>query len=753
MERRVILESPLGAQLQFRRLLGQEKISELFEFDIDAVSERGSIDPHQMLGQHVSLRVETDGGGERYLDGVVTRFGMQGMDQRKNHFYKMRVKPWLWLASRKSDFRIFQFMTVPDIIAQVLQPYGHPFEMRLSGHYREWEYCVQYDESDAAYVMRLMEHEGIYFYHTHELGQHTLVLADDVVGSHQPIPGAERIIYYPAEILSGGDEECIYAWSVAQEIDSGRHYNDDYDFKKPLAELSNMRQNPPGHAHDAHEHYMWPGGYTEFGDGENYARINLERQLSPHTVMSGISNHRRIALGHTFHLHNYPREDQNQQYLLTSVHYEFEENARVSQGRAGKGTAQGAQGTPVAQIAHSADPSDPFGATVGSPLAPTLSEHPGSVQRIRINAHPTSRVYRPQRKTTKPRPHTQTAVVVGPPGEEIWVDEFGRIKVQFHWDRIGAFNEHSSCWIRVSQPWAGTNFGGVFLPRIGQEVMVDFINGDIDYPIVTGRVYNAMNMPPWRLPANATQSGFLTRSSKGGAPGPGMRDGPGDANAIRFEDKKGAEQLWIHAQLNQLTEVEHDEDKWVGHDRRKTIDRDETNVIHRDRTETVDNNEKITVHNNRDERVDHNETVSIGDNWSQSTGQYKTESVGIGYTQTTGIFKVVNMGVAYNVNVGATTITHTGLVRVDSVGDDWSRTVGKNRTASVGENEGLSVGKDRAVSVACNDNLIVGETLKIKARKIEIGADEEIIINCGASTIRLTPAVIEVLSPLDKLNC
>ena len=354
MERRVILESALGEKLQFRRLVGQEKLSELFEFDIDAVSDIGTIDPHELLGTHVSLRVETDGGGERFLDGVVTRFGMQGMDQRKNNFYKMRVKPWLWLASRKTDFRIFQFMTVPDIIAEVLAPYGHPFELRLSGNYREWEYCVQYDESDAAYVQRLMEHEGIYFYHTHDLGQHTLVLADDVVGSHNPIPGAERIIFYPAEILSGGDEECIYAWSVAQEIQSGRHYNDDYDFNKPAAELSNMRQTPDGHAQDGHEQYMWPGGYTEFGDGENYARVNLERQLSPHTVMSGVSNHRRLALGHTFNLYNYPREDQNQQYLLTSVHYEFEENARVSQGRAGKG---------VAQIAQSADPNDPFGAT------------------------------------------------------------------------------------------------------------------------------------------------------------------------------------------------------------------------------------------------------------------------------------------------------------------------------------------------------------------------------------------------------
>ncbi|AVS86776.1 type VI secretion system tip protein VgrG, partial [Paracidovorax avenae] len=213
---------------------------------------------------------------------------------------------------------------------------------------------------------------------------------------------------------------------------------------------------------------------------------------------------------------------------------------------------------------------------------------------------------------------------------EIWTDEYGRIKVQFHWDRLGAMDENSSCWMRVATSWAGSGFGAISIPRIGQEVIVDFLNGDPDYPIVTGSVYNAANMPPWALPGNATQSGIKTKSSKGGAFGDGMKNGAGDANAIRFEDKKGAEQVWLHAQKDQLIEVENDEDHWVGQDRRKTIDRDETNVIHRDRTETVDRDEKITVHgwrteevdgdetitihSNRKERVDHNETISIGDN-------------------------------------------------------------------------------------------------------------------------------------------
>ncbi|WP_415842444.1 type VI secretion system tip protein TssI/VgrG, partial [Paracidovorax anthurii] len=278
-----------------------------------------------------------------------------------------------------------------------------------------------------------------------------------------------------------------------------------------------------------------------------YTRLHMEEGLAARERARAELNKRSIAPGYTIALENYPRGDQNRQYLVTSVRYRLEENVQASQGTGGVGQTQG-----------------------------------GSVQKFSMQVHPTSLPYRPQLST--PRPRTtgpQTAVVVGPAGEEIWTDEYGRVKVQFHWDRIGAMDEHSSCWVRVSTSWAGPGFGAVFTPRIGMEVIVDFLNGDPDYPIILGCVYNAANMPPWELPGNATQSGIKTKSSKGGAFGDGMKNGAGDANALRFEDKKGAEQLWLHAQKDQLTEVENDEDKWVGQDRRKTIDRDETSVIHR----------------------------------------------------------------------------------------------------------------------------------------------------------------------------
>ncbi len=315
-------------------------------------------------------------------------------------------------------------------------------------------------------------------------------------------------------------------------------------------------------------------------------------------------------------------------------------------------------------------------------------------------------------------------MVVGPAGEEIWTDEYGRIKVQFHWDRLGAMDENSSCWMRVATNWAGSGFGAISIPRIGHEVVVDFLNGDPDYPLVVGCVYNAANMPPWALPGNATQSGIKTKSSKGGAFGDGMKNGAGDANAIRFEDKKGAEQVWLHAQKDQLIEVENDEDHWVGQDRRKTIDRDETTIVHRDRTETVDRDEKITVHNNRTERVDHDETISIGDNrredvgidetvsigknrtktigrnekdkignnWSIKVGKMKTETIGIAYMQNVGVGRMENVGVAYNLNVGAVMATVVGSTQTTMVGSDRSVKVGSNQSTDVGTKYTLTVG-------------------------------------------------------------
>jgi type VI secretion system secreted protein VgrG len=575
---------------------------------------------------------------------------------------------------------------------------------------------VQYNETDFQFVSRLMEHEGIYYYHQHSAGQHVLTLGDDIIASHNPLQGGAVIPFHPPGKATVAREECIHAWELHQRVKPGRHYNDDYDFKKPRAELSNMRRTPPGHAHDAYEIYEWPGGYTDHRDGEDYIRVRLQQSLTRQSTVQGRSNHRAMAPGYTFTLDNYPRRDQNQAYLVTAVDYAFEENPRVSDGGSGE----------------------------------------GSVQKFVLQAQPTSLPFKPERITAKPRTTgPQTAVVVGPAGEEIWCDQFGRVKVQFHWDRIGTMNENSSCWMRVATSWAGPGFGAVHIPRIGMEVIVDFLNGDPDHPIVMGCVYNASNMPPWALPGNATQSGIKTRSSKGGAAGAGLKNGQGDANAIRFEDKAGAEQLWLHAQKDQLTEVENDEDKWVGNDRRKTVDRDETITVHNNRTERVDHNEKISIGDNRNEDVGIDENISIGknrsktigrnekdkigNNWSIKVGSFKTETIGLAYMQNVGLAKMVNIGAAYNVNVGAAMVVNVGLNqsttvlmnRSVSVGQNQTTSVGKNRTDDTADNHTATVGKNSATSVGEVQTITVG-------KEMAITVGDAIEIKCGKAVLRMT---------------
>ncbi|MDK2126508.1 type VI secretion system Vgr family protein, partial [Parachitinimonas caeni] len=432
-----------------------------------------------------------------------------------------------------------------------------------------------------------------------------------------------------------------------------------------------------------HEIYDYPGQYVDPGVGEHYARVRIDELQARHERVVGQGPVRGLPVGYLFSLTEHPRGDQNRQYLVAQATLHLSESDYRSGG--GEWEAQ-----------------------------------------VDIQALPSNLPFRPERSTPKPIVQgPQTAVIVGPAGEEIWTDEHARVKVQFHWDRRGKKNDQSSCWVRVSQPWAGQNFGMVAIPRIGQEVVVSFLEGDPDQPLITGRVYNADQMPPWDLPGNKTQSGILSRSSQGGH--------YDHANALRFEDKKGAEEVWLHAEKDQRIEVEHDESHWVGNDRSKTVDHDETVHIKHDRTETVDHDETITVHNNRSERVDHNETISIGDNrdedvgknetvtigknqtfdvgqsrtktvgkhekdkigrnWSINVGRFKTETINLAFLQNVGLAKMVNIGTVYNRNVGAMMLTTVGASRSDRIANNHTQKIGDNKTVNVGDTYSLTVGE------------------------------------------------------------
>ncbi|CAC9686858.1 type VI secretion system Vgr family protein [Delftia tsuruhatensis] len=719
--RTFIVHSPLGEQLEFRALSGEEGISRLFEFRIRLISETPSISAKELLGKDMSVEIdlttERHGGGKRFLSGQVTQFTYTGKDG-KFSAYEAVVRPWLWHATRRSDFRIFQFKTVPDILQEVLAPYGFAIDNRLADEYREWVYLVQYGESDFNFVARLMEMEGIFFFFSHSQGSHTLVLADDI-GSLSPLPnGPATIPYYSGDRAAHvKDEDHIDGWTFAEDIASGHFEADDYDFERPKATLTTRQHQPAGHREDSREIYDWPGGYTQQGDGEHYARVRIEQQKARREMAQGEGNARNIAPGYLFTLSKYPRQDQNKPYLIESATYRFEENVRRSDGAGGSGRSKRA-GTD----------------------SPTT-------YRISFATVPKSVAYRSQRST--PKPHTtgpQTAVVTGPAGEEIYTDKYGRVKVQFHWDRYGKMDENSSCWIRVSQTWAGAGYGSMHIPRIGQEVIVDFLNGDPDHPIITGRVYNALQIPPWDLPANKTQSGIKTHSSKGGVPGDGMKNSPGTANVLRFEDKAGAEQLWLHAQKDQLTEVENNEEKWVGNDRRKVIDRDEFNTIHRDRTEVVDRNEKInvhgwrteevdldetiTIHKNRKERVDLNEKISIGINRTEDVGNNEKLSIGLNRTKSVGVMENVTIGLLKTQSIGLAYMQNVGIAKMHNYGMVYSLNVGMAMNASVGQSYAATIGKTMNLEVGEAKSEIVG---KVSVHKV----GEHLEWACGKAKIVL----------------
>ncbi|MBT2334432.1 type VI secretion system tip protein VgrG [Variovorax paradoxus] len=596
MPRTVQVHTVLNAeQLKFRAMRGQEGLSQLFEFEVDMVSPSFSLDLKTLLGTSLTLELQ-DEGPPRYLNGTVVRFELVGRanETGRHYIYRALVQPWLWYLTRTTDCRIFQNKSVPDVLDDVLGKYGFEYEKRLTGSYRPWEYCVQYQESDFAFVCRLMEHEGIAYHFEHRSGSHLLVLADDV-GGYSALPGHATIPFRPRDRVVHAMEPCIDQWRISEQITSGRVMLDDFDFRKSRASLQSVQQDPKGHDHSTYEVYEWLGGYSENDQGDGYAKIRLQELQCAHELAAGHTNVIGMAPGHLFQMTHCPREADNREYLITQTRYDLQE-PEYSTG----GTAE-------------------------------------SVCEFDFTVLPSSVAYRPARKTPKPRTNgPQTATVVGP--EEIWTDRFGRVKLQFRWDRYGQSDQNSSCWVRVSSNWAGANYGTMHMPRVGQEVIVDFIGGEPDRPIITGRVYNNDQMPPWELPANATASGILTRSSSGGA--------VNQANMLRFEDRTGAEQILLHAERNLDVEVEADETHTTDGTRTTVIGGHESSTYKSGETRdiTAGAREIITGGDTRDVAGGFSETVSGGVTQTISGGKKRTLGGGLNDTITGGVKLAITGG-------------------------------------------------------------------------------------------------------------
>lgn len=649
-----------SGDLRVTNFTGQEGLSRLFSFQLELASDDWEIDLDAVVGKAATFSIKS-AESERAIHGIVARMEMGGKGE-KFAPYRVELVPEVWLLTRISRSRVFQKKTVKDIVQEVFKDGGVPssrFRFALKRSLPAREYCVQYRETDWNFVSRLLEEEGIFYFFEQKDKETVLVMGDS--------PDAVVAISAPDKIpfrepsAAGTEREAIYDFRFAQELKSGKSTLKDYNFTRPDVQIEG---SATASRDDKLEIYDYPGYYVvkendnvgsadKFPSsdltnlGKDIAKIRLEEVQALRRKADGISVCRRFIPGFRFVLDGHHRDSFNVEYLLTSVQHSGTQPATPASG--------------VSKITY----------------------------ENRFICIPKEVVFRPERVTPKPVVRgVQSAVVTGPSGEEIYTDFYGRVKVQFPWDRHGKKDDKSSCWVRVSNAWAGKSWGAIYTPRIGQEVIVDFLEGDPDRPIVTGRVYNGNNQPPYKLPDEKTKSTLKSDSSKGS----------GGFNEYRFEDVKGSEEIYQHAQKDLTLTTENDKNQNTGHD--------ETLSIGNNRTKSVGKNESTTVGENRTESVGKNESITIGENRTESVG--KNESISIGEKRT------------------------------ESVGKDESITIGANKTESVAKNSTLDVGENNSISIGKNLSLSVSKSITEKAgESIALQADKDITIKCGSASITL----------------
>ncbi len=624
----------LGHDLRVVRFAGHEAISELFQFEIIVVCKDDELTFGSVVGKHATLAFPSDE-TPRKVSGIVASL-TRGDDGKQHNAYLITLVPTVWRLEHRRDSRIFQALSTPEIVSKVLQKAGvdaSAFRLSLSASYAPREYCVQYRETDWTFICRLLEEEGIHYFFEHGESGEVVVFADGAA-AHVPIPGGAEVVFRSASCALLSSEH-VSSFRTNERIRPGKVTLRDYNFKKPSVSLTG---SSAASADTDLEVYDYPGEYETPEVATSTAKIRLEQLQATKTTGEGESVCSRLVPGYVFNLVEHAWDDFNGEYLITRIDHEGSEPGIDSQ--AGDDTAS---------------------------------------YRNRFEVTPSKVPYRPAQITPRPTIRgIQTAIVVGPQGEEIHTDEHGRIKVQFHWDREGKRDETSSCWIRVSQIWAGPAWGSIFIPRVGHEVVIDFLEGDPDRPLVVGSVYHGANVPPYGLPAEKTKSTMMSRSSIGG-------DG---FNELRFEDKKGKEEVFVHAEKDLALVVKHDRTADIDHDNTETVGGDESVTVTGNRTLSVGIDQSATIDGKESLSVGKSRTVEIGESMSLAVGKGKTETVG-----------------------GAS-----------------SETVSKGKTSKVDETYALTVGKDMSISVSKNfKEDIQGEKTMIVGKKLSV--------QCGDATI------------------
>ena len=585
------ITTPLGEnKVLVRSYTGEEHLSGLFHYRIALASEDAQLTFSSMVGKSVTLQIPQSSGDIHNINGVVGRFAQSGRDSRLV-YYVADIHPWLWLLTLSADCKIFQNMSTPDIVKKVFTDLGFSaFKDSLTGTYQPREFCVQYRETAFAFVSRLMEEEGIFYFFSHDASSHTLVLADD------PSSWLTCTGLTAARCAGGPDsyeaDDTVTETNFEQAVTPNQYKTDDYNFETPDTDLLATAIG----SETTRTIYDFPGVFTQQGAGETIAGNRLSSLELPGSTVAGTSRCRSFYAGAKFTLSGHYQPDYNTGYVIQSLRVEGD------------------------QVEYSNS----------------------------FDAFPATASYRPRLVT--PRPYiagSQTALVVGKSGEEIWTDQYGRIKVKFHWDQSTPKDETSSCWVRVSTPWAGKQWGSIKIPRIGQEVVVSFLEGNPDRPLITGSVYNASQTVPYALPDNQTRSTLKSNSSKGGS----------GFNEIRLEDKAGSEELFIQAQK--------DMNLIVLNDSTATITKDETITVKGKRTMTVTGDEAHTNQANFSLKVSGNLTIEASGSVSIKAGTTFTNKSGTDMTNDAGTTLTNKAAASQTVDGGGMLTLKGGMVKIN----------------------------------------------------------------------------------------
>ena len=688
--RQLRIDTPLGKDvLQIQSFRGTEAISTDFEYTALVISKNDAIGGNQIVGKNVSVTYFSEGGSDRVFNGFVNRFEYVGSDEEGMTRYQMEIVPWLWFLRNNKDCQIFQDQAAPEIIKQIFNEAGFvDFRNELSESYPAREYCVQYRETDFDFVSRLMEEEGIFYYFEHQQGKHILVLCDS---SQSYFDLDDQGIEYGA---SGQKHyKQLTDWRHTYEFRPGRVAQKDYNFKKPSDRLvvDKVSQGVSFEGSSNFEIYEYPGRYEEGSKGDRLTNVRMQEIEAEHDTATGKGHYTSFTPGGKFTIAKHSRKDEiGKSYMIVETYTEANSNL--------------------------------------------TNEGTGSADFINeFRCIPSATTYRPVRKTSKTFVEgPQTAIVVTD-GQEIVVDEHARVKVQFHWDRYGKSDINSSCWIRVSQVHAGKGWGMMDIPRKDEEVIVSFLDGDPDRPIITGRVYNGNNPIPYGLKGagdntkNKTRRGNMTKSYESGG-----------YNEMTMDDTAGEEQIRIHSQYNMDTTVQNDQAVTVNNNRTKTIATNETNSIGVDQSEDVGSNRTTSVGINDSETVGVNQSVTVGATQSISVGASQSTNVGGMQTNNVGMVQNEMIGIAGNQMIGVAKAVTVGAVMNQAVGFMSTEQVGIKKSTIVGSEYKISAGSK--FEIVCGSSKIIMES----SGKITIEAPAEMLINGGGATITMKGGIIDL---------